>query len=189
VTLLLPQIEELEALMLRLPRLVDAVEREDSQAQSNSREWLAQIEGAFERNRLAPQAATVAALRAELRMVALGASPPTVSLTGQPRARRIREAGLLDVLRRAEQTIAAALASTLTAHEEAEGLIRQLLAIARHKGVLGSAAPGPDDEIRLREVWRAMCSDPDMATGAVRVLGLVGEADALALLDRTLGAA
>jgi len=189
VTLLLPQIAELNGLMLRLPRLVDAIEREDFQAPEESREWLAQIEGTFERNRLASEAAAIAALRAELQMVALGATPPTMRFVGQPNARRAREAALLDILRRVEQTVATALASTLAGHQEAEGLIRQLVAVARHKSVPGTAAPGPADETSLRAVWQAICCDSDMVNGSVRVLGLVGEADTLVLLNRALGTA
>jgi len=189
VTLLLPQIEELDALLLKLPGLVDAVEREDLQALDAARGWLVEIEGAFERNRLAPETAAIAALRAELRMAALGAAPPTLRFAGQLKPRRIREATLLDALRRAQQAVAAALTSTLAEHEEAERLTRQLVALARHKGVTGSAVPGPGNETGLRQLWQVICSDSDMTTGTVRVLGLVGEADALALLDRALSTA
>jgi hypothetical protein len=188
VRLLIPQIEELEALMLQMPALVDALEEEDFDAQERSRSWLVRMEQALERNRLAPDAGTIAALRAELQMVALGAIPQTLTFVSPPTRRRLQESALLDVLRRAEQTVAATLAAPIATHGEAEQLMRQLIAIARHKEVPGTAPPGPGDDAGLREVWRVIRSDPDMTSGTVRIVGLVGEADTIALLDRGLAA-
>lgn len=185
--LLLAHVEEIDRLLLRLPKLVDAAEGGDAAAFSLTREWIVSLENVFERTRMASAVASVAGIRAELMLSETGALPRGVSFAAAPGRRRARQAIVLDILHRCEQCVTSVLAPSRSTHTEAEAVMKQLVAIARHKGLAGTEPPGPPDEHHLRILWAAVLADPDLASGAVRVLGLVPEVDALVLLDRALG--
>jgi hypothetical protein len=181
----LPQLDEVDALLLRVGVMVDAIEARDYEALDRVRIWLVEAAAVFERDRRGAGAATLAGLRAQLDAIALGVMPVGLSTEDVPRRRR-RDAALLLLVQTAAQTVSSAVADVRARLDEAGGLMRQIVAVARHKQLAGSAAPGPGSETGLRALWAEIAADADMTGAATRVLGLANSAEALALLDQAL---
>ena len=100
--------------------------------------------------------------------------------------RKCRDAAAAEALRRAEQQIADVIRADLAQLAEAERLLRQMVAVARYKGYIGNSN-GLPHAAALNSLWSRLRTDADLAQGTVRIEGLIGAANALALLDRETG--
>ena len=80
------QLEEIQALLLRVPALVDRQEQRDPDFADVVKAWLGDLEDALENNRL-PAAGRVAAARGTLISAERGAVPPDVVLHGSRQLR------------------------------------------------------------------------------------------------------
>jgi len=178
-------LQEIQNLLLRVPALVRDLERREPGFASSVKEWLIECEQILVGNRL-PIAAGVAALRGIVISAERGVSPPGLVFNQRLSLRKIKDAAAGDVLRRAEEVIAGAIAADAARFAEGEKLMRQVVAVAERKGlVLAEALPEPGSA-RLRTIWQGMTSDPELGPATTRLVGLVGGRDALVLLDRVL---
>lgn len=178
-------VEEIQGLLLGVPALVDRLERREVGFPQQVDKWLTQVEQALTSNRM-PVAGNIAALRGQLAASGRGAIPPGIAFHGRPTARKIREATAAEILRQAADLISNALRDDASRIAEAERLTHQMVALAASSGLVGAQPAGIDRTSWLRETWAAMCTDPNIAAGAVRVEGLVGKHDALIILDRAI---
>ncbi|HEX7241550.1 MAG TPA: hypothetical protein VF263_14830 [Longimicrobiaceae bacterium] len=178
-------LEEIQGMLLRVPGLVDAMDRNDAGFSALVRGWLAEVEEVLKNNRLAA-AGEVAALRGTLIAAERGALPAGITVAGRATPRRLRDAAAADALRRAESAVSGAVRADAERVAEAEGMLRQVATLAAWKGTLpGPGYPGTHTA-RVQAAWSAVSTDPDTAGAALRVAGLVGAQDALILLDRAL---
>ncbi len=70
--------------------------------------------------------------------------------------------------------------------DEAQRIARQLVALAKAKGLIHEFPSGENYTEMLKTMWRTLASDPDILPGTISVEGLVGPNDALIILDRTI---
>lgn len=178
-------VEELQGLLLRVPALIDRLERRDAGFAPAAAQWLAAAELALANNRL-PLAGQVATLRGALSTAGRGIAPAGVAVQGRPTVRKLRDAAAADALRQASSLIAGAVHDDEARIAEAAGLCLQMLAMAHAAGLLAAPAPGVARDQYLRGVWKAFSADANLAAGTVRITGLVGPHDALIVLDRAL---
>jgi len=178
-------VEEIHALLLAVPALVDLQQRRDARFSSDVGAWLARAEQVLTANRIAASG-NVAALRATLNSAALGATPAGITVRDRPTTRKVRDATAADVLRQAAEMISNAVRDDDARIAEAARLCQQMAAVARSAGLLAAPPDGVPRDAWLRGIWKAMSANGNFGAGAVRVEGLVGPHDALLLLDRTL---
>jgi hypothetical protein len=180
----LSHLDEVDAVLVRVGELVDAIESSEFDTDTRVRSWFIAAEGVFARNRRAATASTLASLRGAL--YALNLRTAAVG-TGVARlTRRQRDVEVLAILDRGRETIVRAVEPDRTRMREAGDLMRQIVAIARHKSLPGTQPPGPSDPADVGAIWQVIIADTDLSTGATRILGLVTQPDAVALLDQAL---
>ena len=180
-------LEEIEGLLLRVPELIDRLEQRDPEFTARAKAWLGTLERVLTNNRL-PAAANVASLRGLLISVEQGVVPAGLRFSGRPNARRMRDAAAADTLRGAADLVSDVIHQDRARVSEADRLCRQLIALARRKGLTSVQREGGDHTAQLKATWRVLAADPEIAPGTVRVEGLVGPSDALIILDRAITA-
>lgn len=178
------QAEEIEGLLLKVPPLVDLLDGGDPAFVDAVISWLRDLETALLANQ-APIASQISTLRGSLITIARGQAPPGVEFTRSASKRKLREAGAMDALRAAESTVSQHLSPTRQTIGEAGHLVGQLLVAAEQKnipdpGTWDASGPG------LLNLWSAIASDSELRPATARVLALVGQADALILLSRSM---
>jgi hypothetical protein len=178
-------LEEIQNLLLRIPRLVDGLEQRDPNFVQNVRQWLTVVEEVLVNNRM-PLSGNIAALRGTLDATERGAFPPGLTFHGRPTARKIKEATGADVVRRAGELISNALQEDVSRIAEGERLSHQLIALAKSMGLFAGGISDGTSTQKLKDIWNTISADPNVAPGAVRLESLVGQNDALILLDRAI---
>ena len=178
-------LEEFHRLMLRIPRIVDALERHTAEAPDSVRMWLIEVEGALEHNRM-PLAGAIAGMRARLDSARRGAVPEGIVVTGSVTRRKLVDATAAEVLQRATDALSAELAPDGARVEEAARLARQLAVAAQAKGLVGPVPTAAEHVDTVGAIWERLVTEPDIAGGAVHLLSLVGPNDAVIVLDRAL---
>ena len=178
-------LEEIDSMLLRISSLIDQQEQGDTYFAENVKAWLSKLEKMLESNRM-PVAGTVATLRGLLISAERGDLPPDVAFYGRPTRRKIREATAAHVVRQTGDLVSNVIQRDRERVREAEGITRQLVALATAKGILPELSRGKDHTDLLKAVWRTLSTDPDLASGTVTVEGLLGPYDALIMLDRTI---
>ena len=179
----LVNLEEIQNLLLRIPRLVNGLEQRDPNFVQNVRQWLTIVEEVLVNNRM-PLSGNIAALRGTLNATERGAFPPGLTFHGRPTARKIREATGADVIRRAGELISNAVQDDVSRIGEAERLSHQLIALGKSMGLIVGGVSDSTGTQKLKDIWNTISADPNIAPGAVRLESLVGQNDALILLDR-----
>ncbi len=174
-------LEEIQALLLRVPPLVDGLARHDPDFPTAVKDWLVQVEQALLRNRL-PLVAEIAGLRGTVIAAERGVIPPISVLSGRATPRKVREAAASEALRKAGTLVADSIRGSEIQFAEAERLVRQLVALAERKGFL-AATSGASTQ-RLVTLWNVIRNDPELGAVATHVSGLAGPDSALILLDR-----
>lgn len=180
----LANLTEIEELLLRVPALVTSFEARDMQFPESVKTWLEDVERVLAANRLAV-VSEIAVLRGVLIASQRGVVPNIVNLEGKATRRKVQEATASEILRRAQTSISDAIRMTVTQFQEAEKLVRQIVAVAGRKGLLLEPDPNNHGEW-LKVSWQSIENDPDLAAAAVHVAGLIGRVDTLAVFDREL---
>jgi hypothetical protein len=181
----IPNLEEIEGILLRVPGLIERLEGHDPAFGGAVTEWLKEAEQALTNNRLTA-AATVATLRGMLISAERGVLPPERCADGRAPSRKVKDAYAADLLRTAEGHVASAISAPAAQIAEAERLTRQLVTLARRKGLIPPETGGGSLSERLNDIWQRMMADPELAGATSHVAGLVGNQDSLILLDRAL---
>jgi hypothetical protein len=115
-----------------------------------------------------------------------GVLPPERSTDGRAPTRKVKDAYAADILRTAEGRIAEAIQASAAQIAEAERLTRQLVSLAKRKGLVPPAEGAGNLSERLNDIWQRMLADPELAGATAHVGGMVGQQDSLILLDRAL---
>lgn len=179
------QVEEIEALLLRLPSVLELQEPQPAAFIARAARWMDVLEPALVAVH-AHQAGRIAVLRSGLiiaRYTAVrDASEPQAQLT---RVRRLAvEASM--ALAEAAGLAAAIVDDSRPRFDEADRRLTDLLARARSAQVLPTGEPLITIHDRLAEVRQAIAHRGDLERAYVDVEGLVGSDDALLMLGRAL---
>ena len=180
----LPNLESIQERLLELPALFRAYEERDAMFTDLAREWLNRLENELENNKV-PIAGAIAGLRGLAISAERGMIPPGISFVGAPTARKVRDATAAEALRRAEETVSNTLRADLTQIDEARGLMRQMVAFAVQRGLVGDGGAASHSDA-VHAIWSVLQRDPDIGAGATRVVALAGPQNALILLGREL---
>jgi hypothetical protein len=177
------QTEEICQLLQQVPRLVDRLEARRADFADGVTAWLKQVEKTLENNRL-PAVSQAAAWRSLMLQAARGVQLREITLAGRPTTRKVIDATASVVLQKCTQLLHEVIAERQTAHQEAERVARQLMAVAEVKGIIDRYRNRGNHQAFLQAVRDAVASDQDLAGGYVHLVSLVGKSDALIFLDR-----
>ena len=178
-------LEEIQGMLLRIPGLVDLQDRRDPDFVQDVKQWLSKLEEVLDNNRI-PVAGNVAALRALLISAERGVIPAGVEFHGRSTRRKIQEAAAAYVLRQTGDLVSSVIQKDHERVAEAERLTRQLVVLAKAKGLIQELSSGDNFTDMVKAIWRTLSADPELSPGTANVEGLIGPHDALITLDRTI---
>ena len=176
---------EIQNMLLKVSELTDLQDLRDFSYVAKTKRWLSDLEKILENNRLI-QAGEVAALRGAIISAENGIFHNGAEFLAKPTKRKMVEAATSSAIHQASSLISKVIQEDIARFGEAEQLVRQLVAIAKAKGLLLNIPNNGNHTETLKFIWRTIAQDPDIAPGTVNVEGLVGPYDALILLDRIL---
>lgn len=180
-------LEEIQNMLLRVSALVELSEHHDLNFVSSVKNWLIDLEKVLNHNHLSV-AATIATLRGTLISAENGAIPVGIEFKGRATKRRVREATASQSIRQAVDFVMTTIKKDVERVTEAERITRQLVSIAKSKGLIKEIPAGDNFTGMLKAIWQTMSADQVLSQGIVSVEGLVGPNDALVILDRTITA-
>ena len=137
-------------------------------------------------NNRIPAAGRIAGLRGTLAAAERGFVAPGVVVQGRATTRKIKDATAADVIRSAGDLIWNAVQDDAMRIAEADRLGHQIAALAKSKALIPAENGDGSHAVHLKQIWTTLLADPDIGGGAVRLEGLVGDNDALIILDRAL---
>jgi hypothetical protein len=183
VALTVAQYEELLDVLREVPVLVDRLEARHAGFDEDVLRWLKRAEQTLTNNRL-PAASQIASYRARLIEAGRGVLRGDLTIVGRTSVRKIKEATAALQLELGNDVLQAAIAERQSVFQEAERIARQVMAVARAKGI----GMPPDDsgtqQRFLHELRDRLSMDPDLASVYTHIVGLVGPTDTLVMLDR-----
>jgi len=180
-------LEEIQTLLLRVPGIVEQNEQRDPRFVPTVKTWLTQLEAVLKNNHL-PTAANVAALRANLISTEQGNIPAGITFNGRATKRKVQQATASQCISQSVEMISGTIQKDAERVAEAQRITRQLVSIAKSKGLITETPHGKNYTSILNAIWTKMSKDQVLAQGVVSIEGLVGPNDALLLLDRTITA-
>src|SRR6266550_1161731 len=178
-------LEEINGMLLRVPGLVDLHEGRGPGFVGEVKAWLESLEDVLNNNRM-PVVGNVAAFRGVVVSAERGVMPEGLSFYGRATLRKIKDAAASAALRAAAELIFNTIQPDSSKVAEAERRGRQIIVLAKAKGLSLALPNGPDRAEALKTLWRTLATDPDIGPGTVNVEGLVGPNDALIILDRAI---
>jgi hypothetical protein len=178
-------LEEIQKILSRITCIVDLQEKRDPDFVHEVKRWLIELEKVLDNNRIAV-AGNVAALRGVLIAAERGVLPTGLEIHGRYTVRKIKEAVASSVLRQGGDIVSNVIRKDNERIAEATRMNRQLIALAKAKGLIRELPSGENYTEILKALWRTLASDPDISPGTTNVEGLVGPNDALIILDRTI---
>lgn len=181
----LVHLEEIKELLFRVPGFIDRLEKKESGIVQEINDWLKKTEEVFTYNHLT-LASSVATLRGTLISAERGVIPTGISIYGRITKKKIKEASAIFVLHNSNEIISNDIQEDLARFNEAERLTQQMVAVAKSKGIIPVKTVEFDNTQYLKHIWQNLLADPELSPGTVRLEGLVGPQDSLAVLDRIL---
>lgn len=176
---------EIQNMLLKVSELTDLQDLRDFSYVTKTKRWLSDLEKILENNRMI-QAGEIAALRGAIISAENGIFQNGAEFTSKPTKRKMVEAATASAIHQTSSLVAQVIQADITRFNEAEQTVRQLVAIAKAKGLLLKIPNNGNHTETLTFIWRTIAQDADIAPGAVNVEGMVGPYDALILLDRIL---
>ena len=176
-------LENIEALLLKVPGLVKRFEERDPDFFQAVKSWLTDVEDTLSKNRM-PQTSEIAVCRGSLISVERGFSDG-IALQSRMRARQLREVRASHVLKRATDVIAETIRLRRGQVDEASRVMMQIVAVADHLGLI-PADTGQNHTAHLQSTLLAMSDRPELTSLVVHVTGILGKADTLIVLDRCI---
>jgi hypothetical protein len=180
-------LEEIQGLLLKLPSIVDLQEKRDPAFILRVKDWLSSLEKALGNNRM-PLAGMIAGFRASLISAERGTMPEGVESRRHASGGNLKEAAAVGAVRKAANAVYDAVKPDAERVSEAERRVRQLVAVARSKGIINHIEGNINFTENLSNLWQSMAADSDICPGTIGVEGLIGPIDALFLLDRAIAA-
>jgi len=175
-------IEEAETKLAEVPALVRRYDERDPEFVSAVKSWLKDTEDTLGRYGM-PVASEIAASRGEL--IACERGHRDGPAGAGPRGRAYREGRAAEVLKHATGTVLSAIQQRRGQLDEAERVMMQIVAVADRLGLV-PAESGQGHTAYLQAVLQAIADRPELSSLVVHVTGLLGKADVLIVLDRSI---
>jgi hypothetical protein len=177
------RLEEIEALLLKVPALVKRFEERDPDFFPAVKSWLAGVEDALSNNRMAA-AAEIAACRGALISVERGFSDGS-AIVSRVGTRGLKDARASHLLKRATDVISETIRSRRGQVDEAGRIMLQIVAVADQLGLITTEA-GQNHSAYLQATLQAISNRVELTSLVVHVTGLLGRTDTLIVLDRSI---
>ena len=177
-------LEEIEALLLKVPLLIKQLEEHDPGFFPGVKSWLSDVEDTLSKNRI-PAASEVAAYRGALISLERGYSDGS-ALQNRMGARNLKEARGSHTLKLATGVITETVRPRRGQIDEASRIMMQIVAVADHLGLI----PPPTDQNHtsyLQSILQAISNRAELTSLVLHVIGVLGNADTLIVLDRSIG--
>lgn len=178
-------IQEIQNMLSSISGLVDIQQCHDPNFDDKVKLWLAKLEKMLESNRIM-QVGEIATLRGLILSAEDGIIPPGIEIHGKSSKRKIVEAAVTFSLRQSSKLVSDFLQNEVNRVSDAERMMRQLLALAKAKGLIQQIPDDSNHTEVLKYIWHTLSEDPEIAPGTINVEGLVGPHDALIILDRMI---
>ncbi len=178
-------LEEIQDHVLKIPALVDQQDRREARFVQDVKSWLSKLEEVLDNNKM-PAAGKIAAIRSALVSAERGVMPAGIGFNGEPSRHNVKEATAGYAIQQANDVVFDAIQKDRDRVFEAERLVRQLVALARTKGLIATTVDGRSLAESVRDIWQKIGADKDLSPGTTNVEGLVGPYDALIVLDRII---
>ncbi len=179
----LPNLEEIEALLLKVPGLAKRYEDHEPDFVVAVKSWLAATEETLSKNRM-PAASEIAVFLGELISAERGFSEGS-ALKSRMGARHLKEARAAHLLKRATDVANETIRLRRGQVDEAERVMMQIVAVADRLGLVPSQS-GENLGAYLQAVFQALSNRAELASLVVHVVGMLGKADTLIMLDRCI---
>lgn len=181
--LALLSLEEIEALLLKVPTLVKRFEERDPDFFSAVKSWLASVDNTLSNNRMAATA-EIAVCRGALISVERGFSDGS-ALKTRMGARNLKDARASHMLKRATDVISETIRFRRGQVDEADRVMMQIVAVADRLGLI-TAEAGQNHSAYLQATLQVISNRAELTSLVVHVTGLLGKADILIVLDRSI---
>ena len=178
-------IEEIQRMLNSVSGLVDVQQRHDSTFDEKVKMWLTKLEKILESNRIM-FAGEIASQRATILAAENGILPPGMEMYSGIGKRKIVQATATLSLRNASRMVTDYLRKEVDRVADAERMMRQIIAMAKAKGLITAMPIGNNRTEALKSIWRNLAADAELVPGTINVEGLVGPHDALIILDRIM---
>ena len=176
-------LEEIEALLLKVPALIKRFEERDPDFFQAVKSWLTIAEDRLSNNRMSV-AAEIAVCRAELISVERGFSEGS-ALRARMGARTLKSARASHLIKRATNVISDAIRFRRGQADEASRIMMQIVAVADHLGLI-TAEAGQNHSVYLQTILQSISNRAELTSLVVHVSGLMGRTDTLIVLDRAI---
>ena len=170
-------------MLLKVPSLVKRLEERDPEFVSAVKSWLANAGEVFGRNGLS-QTAEIAVCRSNIIAAERGLSEDGTTQT-RIGARAFKEARAGQLLERATDLIADSVRPRRAQVDEAGRIMLQVVAVADQLGLIPTDT-GSNHAAYLQTILSAMTNRAELVSLVVHITGLVGKADILIVLDRSI---
>ena len=177
-------LSELDGILAESGTLIDMYKAKELTFFDRVQRWLERLEKMAADNRWSFQS-SIASLRGQL--VTISRKQKEDSFPWMPHSknsRRAREALAAEALRQAIDIAENFVAADREQHAKASELLRQGLAIAIFKGIVG-LKPTNGNSHNITQCWNAVASDQEFAPTCVHVVGMVGAYNAYILFDKS----
>lgn len=176
---------EIQNMLLKVSELTNLQDLRDFSYVAKTKRWLSDLEKILENNRMI-QSGEIASLRGKIVSAENGIFHDGVEFLAKPTKRKMVEAATSAAIYQASSLVSRVIGEDIARFDEAERTVRQLVAIAKAKGLLANLPSNGNHTETLKFIWKTLMQDADITPGTVNVEGLVGPYDALILLDRIL---
>jgi hypothetical protein len=178
-------IEEIQNYLLEIPNMINSVEKRETEFIDNLKIWLSDLEKVLNNNHMS-EAGNIASYRGILISASRGIIPNEITFYNRLSKRKIIESTATYIIQQTSNLISAVIQKDKDRFFEAERLTRQIVAIAKKKGMIKESSNGNYDTDLLKHIWKSMSSDKNLSTGLINIEGLVGPHDALIILNRVI---
>lgn len=181
----IPQLNELQELLLEVPELIDGVRNRSGSSIQQIDSWLSRMTQALANNRITTSG-NVAVIRGRLMEAERGVLPQGISFKGRPTRRKIAEAAAVSALEESTVIVSEMMRPHQERIEEARRYLMIAVAQAYLRGILREYENMELDIRKASAVMVAVSNDNDLAPLYSQTVGLVGQSDTALLMMQTL---
>ena len=179
------QYNDMAALCVEVPRLIQQYEERDYRFLSSVNSWLLRCEACFA-DKQAMQASQVASLRGRLIAAGRGIFEPDFASSVNLKKSKMVDLVALQAIQSSQDILITSVRPLEERLNEAELIILQLIALADQKGLVSHDLIEHARDGATREIWHTFAQYNDLKSGLNKVLTFVSFDDALMLLEKHL---
>lgn len=179
------QLEEIERKLIEVTALIESYKNHDPTFSDSVESWLEEVKSILERNRLAT-AGDIAALRGILLSVHNGTLPKDITITGRSTQRKRLAATAIDIINRAVNIVGTTIQADRSRISDAERTALHLISVSEACGLIKEDRDTGEGAEIAQALFRSMKLKEETVQGAFQLEALIGQSDAMIMIDRVL---